>query len=92
MTKSDGVVTDLIRIQVSEHAKTHLLVATSDNLPGLVLAARSIEQLEEEFPGAIREVLEAMGKVVISVSDETAENFSQGFLKRSYIASAKLAA
>lgn len=86
------IVTNLIHIQVSEHAATHLLVATSVDLKGLVVAANSIEQLEAELPGAIREVLEAKGIVVESIDDHMEDTSYDGFLRRSFLAHATLVA
>ena len=57
-----------IRIDLAVHAKTRLLLATSEDLRGLMVAGRSEEQIIRELPEAIREVLEAEGKHVVSVA------------------------
>lgn len=79
-----------INIVVKEHRKTHLLLATSVDLPGLMIAARSEEQLDREIPAAIREVLEAQGKIVLSVTAESPQGVSSGFIHRTIAAHAKL--
>ncbi len=81
-----------IKIVVKEHRKTHLLLAKSEDLPGLMVAARSEDQLDRELPSAIREVLEAQGNVVLSVTMDAANDFSGEFIQRTVSAHAKLTA
>src|ERR1019366_5575222 len=57
----EGVTIREIRVQVVENRQSGLLVALSDDLKGLMVAARTEEQIEEELPAAIREMLEAAG-------------------------------
>lgn len=57
-----------ITIIVRQHRKTGLLVASSPDLPGLSIAAHTIEELETELPPVVRALLEADGEVVESLS------------------------
>ena len=90
MESGPEIIEREIRLEVIEHKQTHLLVATSHNLPGLMVAARSEEQLEREVPIAIREVLEAEGSIVISVSAVPQPEHERDFQRHSMIASARL--
>ncbi len=65
--REDGTVARQIRIHVLTHSTTDLLIATSDDLPGLMVAGRSHEQLQHDLPAAIKELLEANGRLVVSV-------------------------
>jgi predicted RNase H-like HicB family nuclease len=49
------------RVETVEHRETGLLVAMSDDLPGLYVHGRSEEELEERIPVAIKALLEAQG-------------------------------
>jgi hypothetical protein len=69
-TADEGVRTWEIQVHLVENRKTGLLVALSDELKGLMVAARSEEQIEAELPDAIREILEASGYHVLSVTAE----------------------
>jgi hypothetical protein len=62
-----------VKINVITHRKTGLLVARSDDLPGLMVHGRSDEELDERIPDAIRALMEAQGERVadvIKVGDE----------------------
>lgn len=88
-----GVTVRTIRIQLVVNRDTGLLVALSDDLRGLVVAARSEEEVEQQIPGAIRELLEAEGRTVLSVTAETEpKDLPRGFSSASIIASARMAA
>lgn len=56
-----------IYISVHAHAKTGLLVATSTELKGLIVHGRTLEEVRERIPDAIRALFEAEGKIVVSV-------------------------
>jgi hypothetical protein len=89
----EGVTLRQIRVQVVENRQTGLLVALSDDLKGLMLAARTEGQIEEELPGAIREMLEAAGHNVLSVTTEPdPKGLPSEFSSSILIASARLAA
>lgn len=82
-----------IRIKVLAHKKTGLFMALSDDLPGLVVHARSTEEIDKKMPIAIREILEASGVVVDSVEPAT-ENLDDftSVTPPAYIANTCLAA
>jgi hypothetical protein len=64
-----------IKIRVLRHSGTDLLMAMSDDMPGLVVHARSDEEIERKLPIAVRDLFEASGFTVASVSllrDESA--------------------
>ena len=50
-----------ILIKPRWHKKTGLIVAISDDLPGLLVHARTLDELEEQLPGAIREFRPGLG-------------------------------
>lgn len=77
-----------LEITIHEHKVTHLLIATCTQMPGLYVAARSAEQIVRELPGAIRELLEAEGKTVISVTTEEPTRMPSGFEVRTLVANA----
>lgn len=83
-----GRIERLIDVAIQEHKVTHLLVATSKSMPGLYVAARSVEQIRRELPGAIRELLEAEGNVVHSVSADQEASNPTGFQDWNLVASA----
>ncbi len=56
------IVKRQFRIGVLQHKGTDLLIATSEDLKGLMVHARTEEELEERIPEAIRELLEAEGQ------------------------------
>lgn len=53
-----------IRVRVLQHRSTGLLVAISDDLPGLSIAAKTIEEIESELAPVVRGLLEAQGERV----------------------------
>jgi len=83
-----GKTAHRIEITIHEHRVTHLLVATSTNMPGLYVAARSVDQIRREIPEAIRELLEAEGRTVVSVTADEPPTRPDGFEVRSMSASA----
>lgn len=81
-----------IKVEVVEHRSTHLLVAYSKDMPGLTVAARSLDQLIREIPGAIKEMLEAEGKTgVVVETHEDDEDLPASFFRRSVVAKASFA-
>jgi hypothetical protein len=55
-------------IEIVRYAKTDLLMAFSNELPGLLVPARGEEELDRRLIGAICEILEAQGAINISVT------------------------
>ena len=55
------------RIDAVAHRETGLIVAFSDDLPGLYVHGRSEEELRERIPEAIRALLEAQGESVSGI-------------------------
>jgi len=77
-----------IRVVTAQHKSTDLLMAYSDDLPGLLVPGRSHEEIREKLPEAIKEILEANGNRVarVEANDENSdlpENFHlSGFLAK----------
>jgi Domain of unknown function (DUF1902) len=67
MTKIEETTVKHISIKTVRHSTTGLLVASSDELPGLSVHGRSQDELDERMPVAIRALLEAMGQEVVSL-------------------------
>lgn len=80
-----------IRIRVAKHKDTGLLMAMSDDLYGLTIHARTAEEIRSQLAGAIRELLEAQGHTVISVTAENDDRFT-GADVPAFVANAALAA
>ena len=55
-------------IEIVRYAKTDLLMAFSNELPGLLVPARGETQLDQRLEGAIRELLEAQGATNVSLT------------------------
>lgn len=82
-----------IRIKVLCHQKTGLLMAMSDDMPGLVVNARSDEELEHKLPLAVRDLLEAAGNEVVQVTVVRDESSApHNFGPQAFIANASLTA
>jgi hypothetical protein len=80
-----------IRITLRKHDTTPLLAATSDDLHGLIVFGRTWQEIAEELPVAIRELFEAMGYEVISVTAMPDERVSRaGFGPPAFVANASL--
>jgi hypothetical protein len=80
-----------IRITLRKHETTPLLAATSDDLDGLVVFGRTWQEIGEKLPVAIRELYEAMGYKVLSVTAVADERVSRaGFGPPAFIANASL--
>lgn len=91
MIETREIVELSINVRVVEHKSSKLLIAMSNDLPGLYVAAQSEDQIEREIEGAIRQVLEAQGKNVISITTEIDTDLPDGFLRHTMVANAKLA-
>jgi hypothetical protein len=66
-------------------------MAVSDDMPGLIVHARSQEELENRLPGIVRDLLEADGHMVEHVHLERDSNLAD-FDPPAFIASACLQA
>lgn len=58
----------LIEINIIRHKETGMYLAYSDDMKGLYVHARSMAELNERVPIAIRDIYEAAGQPVESVS------------------------
>ena len=58
-----------INIQMIRHKETGLLIALSDELKGLYVHARTMDDLLGRIPVAIQDILEADGFEVLEVSE-----------------------
>jgi Domain of unknown function (DUF1902) len=86
-------VTRDFTIQILRYQDSDLLTAFSDDLPGLLVPARSHAELDERLPRAVKELLEAQGGTDVSVDLEDAPAGSpKGFVSFSRKAHATLAA
>jgi len=86
----------LINIRVAQYNGSDLLVATSPEMRGLIVHARSPRELDERIPVAIRAILEAGGSDVISVrpADDDEDFAEAGFVTpvhRKFEAAARVA-
>jgi hypothetical protein len=54
----------VIRVGLIQHKGSDLMLAISDDLPGLMIPIRSVDELAQKMPHAIRELLEAQGNRV----------------------------
>jgi uncharacterized protein DUF1902 len=85
-------VTRDFTIQILRYKDSDLLTAFSDDLPGLLVPARSHEELDERLPRAVKELLEAQGETDVSVVLEDAPAGSpKGFVSFARKAHATLA-
>ena len=53
-----------IQIVTKYNAKNGLIAAFSDDLQGLLVVGKTTQEVERKLPGAVREILEAMGNDV----------------------------
>jgi len=81
-----------IRITLRRHEATGQLAATSDDLRGLVVFGETITEIADKLPKVVRELLEADGLEVNSVTAVAEDDrFSRvGFGPPTFIASASL--
>jgi hypothetical protein len=57
----------VINIRGRVHTPNGLLAAVSDDLKGLLVVGANWQEVESKLPGAIRELMDAMGTPVTSV-------------------------
>ena len=85
-------MTRQIRIMILRHRKTDLLMAISDDLRGLMVPARSEEDILAKLPAAIQELLEAGGHSAVSVDPVREDpNFPADFIPPAFITNAHMA-
>jgi hypothetical protein len=65
-----------IRIERRIHRPTGLISAFSDDLKGLLVFGDTDSEIDKKLPGAIKEMLEAMGRNVVSVTAEDPPGWS----------------
>lgn len=93
MDPAQHIVTKTIRIRIVEHRDSGLLVALSEDLKGLMVPGRSDNEIAKKLPDAVREILEAEGNKVISVTADTNDNHLPPiFMARDFIANAQIEA
>jgi hypothetical protein len=80
-----------IRITLRRHETTGQIAATSEDLRGLVIFGETVAEIADKLPTVIRELLEADGLVVSSVTAVEDDRFSRaGFGPPVFVASASL--
>lgn len=81
-----------VRVQLRRHQDLrNLYMATSDDLPGLVVHGHSPDEIQQQIPDLIRDLLELDGCRVLDVSAERDETrMTAGFGLPAFIARAKL--
>jgi hypothetical protein len=89
----ERIITKDIEIKVLTHRDTGMLAAYSPDLKGLLVMGRSEEDIARDLPGAVREILEAQGKQVVTVeaTKKTGEPLGE-WAPAAFVASARLAA
>lgn len=77
------IVVEEIRIELSRHVGSDLMIAHSHELRGLMVPGRSLEEIDRKIVPAIRELLEARGLSVVSIDiierDASPSEFLPGF-------------
>lgn len=91
MVNRSRIVTETISVRVVRHP-TGTLAAFSDDLKGLLVPASSHEELDVRIPLSIREILEAQGKHVISVTMDNEREIADGFVEMQLNARAEVQA
>lgn len=92
MAGKGKTVTQEIEINVRKHRETGLLLATSDQLKGLLVPARSERELDEKLPAAIKELVEAHGEKLVSVEITRQDGDLGAFSPPAFIARTQVAA
>jgi hypothetical protein len=86
-------VTRTIKVAIMQHRDTGLLIATSDDLPGLFLAGRTEKAIGDQLPDAVRTLLEADGSNVLSLTTgRDSTGLPPAFSTHNFIASAQVEA
>tara|TARA_B100000949_G_C14049540_1_gene352976 strand:- start:239 stop:502 length:264 start_codon:yes stop_codon:yes gene_type:complete len=70
---------DVFTVQVISNKQTGLLIAMSDELPGLFVHGRSEEEIDERVPQAIKALLEAKGETVGAIVPLEEKRLSPAF-------------
>jgi predicted RNase H-like HicB family nuclease len=81
-----------INIRLFRHSETGRLFATSDDLKGLMVSGRSVDEIEEQLEAAITELLMAHGEHVVGVTAKPASEMPGFQVPGLYRAIAQLAA
>lgn len=86
--------TKLINIEIVRHRDTGMYLAFSDDMRGLYVHARTVRELDERIPVAIKAIYEAAGRPVTSVTvcDDGLEDVGFEPTRRSYRAEQRDAA
>lgn len=85
----------IITVNIIKHRDTGLLLGTSEQMRGLYVHGRSIEELESRIADAIKELLEAEGKTgvkVLPVEDADAAKIPPAFISTKSVRKFALAA
>lgn len=86
-----SIIKKIINIKVLCHRTSDLMMAISDDLPGLIVPGRTEEELSERIPAAIEEIYQAQGYEVLNVEAVPEDNqIPSGFKVPAFIASASL--
>ncbi len=70
-----------IAVEVMTLKDTGLMVAVSDDLPGLLVHGRSLEDLEQRLPVVIRELLEAQDAQKVKVTADQRKPMPKAFTR-----------
>lgn len=68
-----------VRIYLRRSRKTGLFAAVSDDLPGLMTVAHTIEEIEERLPPAIQQLIKAQYDQDVEVHLEDTDDGSDDF-------------
>ncbi|MBY3378922.1 hypothetical protein [Rhizobium laguerreae] len=72
---------------VLEHSPTGWLIATSDELPELLVQGKDLQQIRERAPGVVKRILERKGKLIEEVRiDPPAPETPTHFVTRELVA------
>jgi predicted RNase H-like HicB family nuclease len=63
-----------VRVQLQRDTKSGLFAAVSDDLPGLMTVASTIEEVERRLPAAIAQLVEAQYGALVRVNVEPTEH------------------
>ena len=81
-----------IQVEILSHHRTGLLLAVSDDLPGLNAIGRSMDELMEEIPVVIKALLEEKGFREVVVEESQSDRGHRGFERPQKIFTASLQA
>lgn len=82
-----------ISLTVQQHKNGRLIAAYSNDLPGLLVHAHSVEELNERVPVAIKALMEAQGAIVEYVHPvDDVQSVTPEFVSAKKAYQAKLAA